>query len=80
MIKFMINSFNTVDHTFANSVDPDEMACNKPSHLDLHYLQLCFRFFAVSPIVNNGHAKIQRWNSLTQKLRVERVNNLTFYI
>ena len=23
----------------ANSIDPDEMVCYKPSHLDLHYLQ-----------------------------------------
>ena len=25
----------------ANSEDPDEMACYKPSHLDLHCLQNC---------------------------------------
>ena len=29
---------------FANSVDPDEMAHNEPSHQDLHCLPFCFDF------------------------------------
>ena len=31
---------------FANSVDPDEMAHNEPSHLDLHCLQKYLLLFA----------------------------------
>ena len=29
---------------FANSVDPDEMAHNEPSHLDLHCLPVVSKF------------------------------------
>ena len=29
---------------FANSIDPDEMAHNEPSHQDLHCLPFCFDF------------------------------------
>ena len=34
------SSLQTNTDTFANSADPDEMACNEPSNLDLHCLQL----------------------------------------
>ena len=33
-----ISALQTKTDTYANSVDPDEMAHNEPSHLDLHYL------------------------------------------
>ena len=29
---------------YANSVDPDEMACNEPSHQDPRCLPFCFNF------------------------------------
>ena len=35
---------------FANSVDPDETACNKPSHQDLQ---------SAIPFANNGCVQIQ---------------------
>ena len=34
----------TVTDTYANSVDPDEMAHNEPSHQDPHCLQFYFDF------------------------------------
>ena len=33
--------FSTGPYTYANSVDPDEMAHNEPSHQDLHCLLSC---------------------------------------
>ena len=30
------------DYTFANSADPDETVCNKPSHQDLHSLSFFY--------------------------------------
>ena len=60
-------------YIFANSVDPDETA---QFHLDLHYLQFCFGFCADTPIFNSGRAKIQRWKSPAQKLRVKRARTM----
>ena len=37
-----LSALQTKPDTCANSVDPDEMACNKPSHQDLHCLPLRF--------------------------------------
>ena len=37
----ILSSLQTDKDTFANSVDPDEMAHIEPSHQDLHYLQVC---------------------------------------
>ena len=39
---FSVCKEQTKTDTCANSVDPDEMACNKPSHQDLHCLPFCF--------------------------------------
>ena len=36
---------NTTIAVFANTVDPDEMAHNEPSHLDLQCLSSSFWFF-----------------------------------
>ena len=65
--------------TFANSVDPDEMAHNEPSHLDLHCLPFCFG----TPVCNSEHAQIQSKRPF-QKLEGERVKlpslrKLTFH-
>ena len=39
--------YNSTD-TYANSIDPDEMAHNEPSHQDLHCLPFCFDFSLTS--------------------------------
>ena len=39
---------------FANSVDQDETAHNKPSHQDLHCLPFCSRFWISTSVCNNG--------------------------
>ena len=43
MLSKLINLFNPVAKTatFANNVDPDEMAHDEPSHQDLHCLPFC---------------------------------------
>ena len=71
-----LSSPQTKTDNFANSVDPDEMASNKPSHLDLHCLPFCFGFwiFWWRPYFNNEPAIIQRWKSSAEKLRVEICN------
>ena len=38
---------------FANSVDPDEMAHNEPSHQDLH-CDILLWLFTETPVWNNG--------------------------
>ena len=38
---------------FANSVDPNETACNKPSHLDLFCLPFCSWFLTDTPVYNS---------------------------
>ena len=63
----------TKTDTFANSLDPDETACNEPSHQGLQCLSFCFWFLTGIPICNSGHVQIQSWNRPLQKLRGERV-------
>ena len=41
---FYLSSLQLNTYTFAKSADPDKMACNKPSHLDLHCLSFCYLF------------------------------------
>ena len=59
---------------YANSVDPDEMAHNEPSHQDLHCLPFCFSVYIEMPIFNNGPVQIQSRKRPHQELRGERVN------
>ena len=39
-----LSALQTKTDTFANSVDPDKMACNKPSHQDLTVYQSVYDF------------------------------------
>ena len=57
--------------TFANSVDPDEMARNEPSHQDLPCLSFCVDFCLTLPICYNGYVQIQRRKNSIQKLKGE---------
>ena len=41
-IMLTFSAWQTKTDTCANSVDPDEMARNEPSHLDVHCLTFCF--------------------------------------
>ena len=63
-----VPSLQTNTDTFANSVDPDEMARNKWSHQDLHGPPFCSWFLTETPICNNGCVQTQRWKSPLQKL------------
>ena len=38
LIKITLSVLQTKQNTYANSIDPDEMAHNEQSHLDLHCL------------------------------------------
>ena len=69
----LLSARQTKTDTCANSVDPDEMAHNEPSHLDLHCMPFCFCFYTETSILGNGHVLIQRWKSPFQKLMDERV-------
>ena len=60
---------------FANSVDPDEMAHNEPSHQDLHYLPFCSWILIDIPILNSWFDQIQRWRIPPHKLRGETVKS-----
>ena len=64
--------------SFANSIDPDEMALNEPSHLDLHCLPFCIQFLTNIPVCDKECVKIQIWKSPFQKLRGERVLSYDF--
>ena len=55
------NQTRYICNRMMNSVDPDDMAHNEPSHLDLH--SLLFH----SPICNNEYVQFWRWKSLFQK-------------
>ena len=66
---FNISAWFTLTSTYANSEDPDEMACNQPSHLDLHCLPFnFFLFLSEIPISSSGRVQIQGWKSPYQKL------------
>ena len=41
-VSLTLSSLQTSTDMFANSVDPDEMACYKPSHLALHCLPFSY--------------------------------------
>ena len=60
MVKYLIFSFLQINtDTFANSVDPEEMARNEPSHQDLHCLPF-YLIFHLTLIFINGCVSIQR--------------------
>ena len=40
-----VSVLQTKTDTFANSIDPDQMALSGPSHEDLHCLPFCFLVF-----------------------------------
>ncbi len=61
-----LSALQTCIHVFANSVDPDELAHNEPSHQYLHCL----------PII----VKVLNKNSPCQLLSSERVKNILFMI
>ena len=42
-----LSPLKTKAYLFANSIDPDEMIHNQPSHQDLHYLQFLFIYLFV---------------------------------
>ena len=75
---FIHNPFSPVDlnNTHTNSVDPDEMAHNEPSHQDLHCLPFWSNFLSDIPICSNGCVQIQWWESPLQKLRGEKIDSL----
>ena len=56
MALLNLNPFSPAEKTdtCANSVDPDEMAHNEPSHLDLHCLPFCLDYLTDIPICSNG--------------------------
>ena len=41
-MQFTFSDLQSKTDTFENSVDPDEMAHNEPSHLDLRCLPFCY--------------------------------------
>ena len=41
--------------TETDSVDPNEMAHNEPSHQNLHCLPFCHCFLTSTPVSNCGH-------------------------
>ena len=80
----ILSALQTKASTFENSVDPEEMDHNEPSHLNLHCLPFCFRFFFfffffffcfVFSICINGFLEIQTWKSPLQTLRGERIKS-----
>ena len=73
VISTIALSAKTKTDTCANSVDPDEMACNELSHMDLHCLPICFWFWTKTPIFINGPVQIKGRKRPHQKLRGERV-------
>ena len=40
--KLNLSALQKNTGTFVNNIDPDELAHNEPSHLDLHCLPFCF--------------------------------------
>ena len=59
---------------YANSIAPDEMTRNEPSHQDLHYLPICLMILNNKKTIdNNGHDQKSRRKSSLQKLKAERV-------
>ena len=68
-----LSTLQTKTDAFANSVDPDETACNEPSHQDLHCLPFCFLVFYLHPHLQQWTCPVQSWKRPLQKLRGERV-------
>ena len=64
---FSLNLFIHADHTFENSVDPNEY------HQDLHCLSFYYWGLTEPSICNNGCVQIKRWKSPYQKLRDESI-------
>ena len=67
----LVLSYDIERDTFANSVDPDEMAHHEPFYQDLHCLPLCFWIFIETPISNNQGPVVQSIVSLTSLLKVK---------
>ena len=65
--------------TFANSINPDETVIMS------RLIRICLVCHSVldlqlSPYGGSGCVQMQRWKSSFQKLRAERINELSFYI
>ena len=69
-------SLQTNTSSFLDNVGSDVMARNTPSRPNLHCLPFCFGFCANTTNFNNRHSRIQRWKSVTQKLRGEGLKEL----
>ena len=67
-----------------NCVDPDEMACQEPSHQDLHCLPFCFDFkqkphFASVDLSKSRMGESVR-NSGMKGVRAVMLTQLAFYV
>ena len=71
--SLILSSLQTKPNTCANSVDPDEMARNEPSHQDLHCFYYYYYYFKWKLLVYiSGHVHVQGWMSPFQKFVDER--------
>ena len=67
-----LTTLQTGTDTYANCVDPKEWSqVSSGSTL----FAILFSFLTETPLWNNGYGQIQRWKSLLQNLRDERVNH-----
>ena len=65
----LISLFSIADQTFANSIDPDEMAHAEPSHLDLCCLLFCCWFLLlISIFATMDVSKLKKRKSPLQNL------------
>ena len=62
MFILTFSALQTKTDTCANSVDPDEMAHNEPSHQGLHYLLFCFWLLTETQKMKESISENQEWN------------------
>ena len=72
----ILSVIQTKTDTYANSIEPDETAHNKPFHQHIHYLP--FSFSNRNPCLQKWIGTSSRKKKPLQKLRVERVYSLPY--
>ena len=73
-LNLTLSALQTNTSTFANSVDPDEMAHYEPSHQDLHCLPFCFILWLISLVATMNVSKFKNGRVHFRNLGVKGLN------
>ena len=78
LLALTLSALQTKTDTFANGIDPDEMAHNEPSHQDLHFLPFCSWILTGTPFATVDMSKFKAGRGHFRNLRVKELDFILF--